>query len=64
MLDSSAGRIADLVVQPLPSCRGWRATFRLAPAGKRPADMRLYLELDGRRLTETLSYVWSPDRVQ
>ena len=64
VLDISAGRIFDLVVQPLPSGRGWRAAFRLAPAGNRPADMRLYLELDGRRLTETWSYVWYPDRVQ
>ena len=64
VLDTSAGRIFDLVVQPLPSGRGWRAAFRLAPAGNRPADMRLYLELDGRPLTETWSYVWYPDRVQ
>ena len=64
VLDTSAGRISDLVVQPLPGGRGWRAAFRLAPAGNRPADMRLYLELDGQRLTETWSYVWYPYRVQ
>ena len=51
-------------VQPLPDGRGWRAVFRLAPAGNRPADMRLYLTLNGRPLTETWSYVWYPDRVQ
>ena len=64
VLDTSAGRTSDLVVQPLPSGGGWRAAFRLAPAGNQPADMRLYLELDGRRLSETWSYVWYPDRVQ
>ena len=63
-LETSAGQTSDLRVQPLPDGRGWRAAFRLAPAGNRPADMRLYLTLDGRRLTETWSYVWYPDRVQ
>ena len=64
VLDTSAGRTSDLVAQPLTGGRGWRAAFRLAPAGNRPADMRLYLELNGRRLSETWSYVWHPDRVQ
>ncbi len=63
-LETSAGLTSDLRVQLLPDGRGWRATFRLAPAGNRPADMRLYLTLDGGRLTETWSYVWYPDRVQ
>ncbi len=63
-LEISAGQTSDLRVQPLPDGRGWRAVFRLAPAGNRPADMRLYLTLDGRRLTETWSYVWYPERVQ
>jgi glucans biosynthesis protein len=63
-LETSAGQTSDLRVQPLPDGRGWRAAFRLAPEGNRPADMRLYLTLDGRRLTETWSYVWYPDRVQ
>ncbi len=64
VLDTSAGRTSNLVVQPLPGGRGWRAAFRLAPAGNQPADMRLYLTLDGRRLSETWSYVWYPDHVQ
>ena len=63
-LETSAGQTSDLRVQPLPDGRGWRAAFRLAPEGNRPADMRLYLTLDGRSLTETWSYVWYPDRVQ
>ena len=63
-LETSSGQTSDMRVQPLPGNRGWRATFRLVPAGNRPADMRLYLTLDGRRLTETWSYVWYPDRVE
>ena len=64
VLKTSAGRTSDLVVQRLPGGAGWRAAFRLAPAGDRPADMRLYLEDDDRRLTETWTYVWYPDRAQ
>ena len=64
VLETSAGQTSAPVVQPLPGGQGWRASFRLAPAGNRPADMRLYLELDGRRLSETWSYVWYPDHVQ
>ena len=63
-LETSAGQVSGLTVQPLPDDQGWRAGFRLAPAGNRPADMRLYLEQDGRRLSETWSYVWYPERVQ
>ncbi len=62
-LEVSAGQTSDLRVQQLPDSRGWRAVFRLTPDGDRPADMRLYLTLDGRQLTETWSYVWYPDRV-
>ena len=43
---------------------GWRATFRVEPDGDRPADMGLFLELRGRRLTETWSYVWSPHDIE
>ena len=60
-LETSSGQNSDLRVQPLPDGQGWRAVFRLAPASNRPADMRLYLTLDGRRLTETWSYVFYPD---
>ena len=63
-LETSAGQVSGLGVQPLPDGQGWRAVFRLTPAGNRPADMRLYLERDGRRLSETWSYVWYPERVQ
>ena len=61
VLETSAGRTSDLVVRRLPGDVGWRAAFRLAPSGSSPADMRLYLEADGRRLSETWSYVWYPD---
>jgi glucans biosynthesis protein len=59
--ETSAGEISDLRAAPLPSGLGWRASFRLAPDGDRPSDMRLLLELDGERLSETWSYLWDPN---
>jgi len=59
-LELSSGEASELLAQPLPG-GGWRASFRLLPDGDRPADMRLFLSLRGARLSETWSYVWSPD---
>lgn len=63
VLETSAGEVSAPVVQALPDREGWRAAFVLTPDGDRPADMRLYLELDGRRLSETWSDVWYPERI-
>ena len=64
VLETSAGEVSDLVVHPLPEDEGWRASFRLAPDGREPVELRLYLVRDDRRLSETWSYVWHPDHVQ
>ncbi|MEX2644526.1 MAG: glucan biosynthesis protein [Acetobacterales bacterium] len=56
-ISSSAGEVSDVYVQKAPEAGTWRASFRLIPAGESPADMRLYLSLRGRRLTETWSYI-------
>ena len=64
VLETSTGEVSDLVVHPLPEDAGWRASFRLAPAGREPAQLRLYLVRDDRRVSETWSYVWHPDHVQ
>ena len=64
VLEASAGEVSDLVVHPLPDGAGWRASFRLAPAGREPVALRLYLVHDDRRLSETWSYVWHPDHVR
>src|SRR5690606_3162113 len=61
-LSTSSGGITDLDVQPLPAGAGWRAAFLLTPGERAgPSDMRLYLTLDGTRLTETWNYVWHPE---
>lgn len=60
VLDAAAGTTADLVVQALPDDGTWRAAFELAPVADEPVDLRLHLEADGRRLTETWTYTWHP----
>lgn len=60
-LDTSSGRVHHLQARPLPAGRGWRASFRLDPDGRHPADMRLRLTLRGEPLSETWSHVWYPD---
>lgn len=57
---ASSGEASDLQVVPLPQEEGWRATFRLAPHGTTPVDMRLHLHRNGRRVSETWSYLWVP----
>ena len=64
VLDASAGRASDLVVQSLPEARGWRAAFRLQPAGHAPSELRMYLHRGGRRVSETWNYVWHPGHVR
>ena len=63
VLEASSGQVSGLVVHPLPDDDGWRASFRLAPAGREPAELRLHLTRGGERLSETWSYVWHPDHL-
>jgi glucans biosynthesis protein len=58
-----AGEVSELIVQRLPGSEGWRVSFRLAPSGTDPIDMRLFLMLRDKRLTETWNYVWSPNEI-
>ena len=60
VLATSSGETSVLPVQALLNNDGWRAVFRFEPAGDQSADLRLHLELDGQRLSETWSYVWYP----
>jgi glucans biosynthesis protein len=62
VLSVSAGRISGTRVQRLPDDGGWRVTFALQPEEAAPADLRLYLERAGQRLTETWTYVWYPEQ--
>lgn len=60
---TSAGEISDIRTVRLPDELGWRVSFRLVPVENQPADMRLHLELEGERVSETWSYVWYPPEV-
>ena len=54
---------AELVsARPLDAIRGWRAMFDLRPsdASALPIDIRLFLKLGERALTETWLYQWTP----
>jgi len=59
MLETFAGRVDDARAEPIPS-GGWRASFRVEADTDRPPDMRLFLEVDGIRVTETWTYAWYP----
>jgi glucans biosynthesis protein len=63
-LKSSSGKISDLRVQQLPNDGGWRALFRFNPDGDESADFSLYLTMDGRRISETWTHTWYPEREQ
>jgi glucans biosynthesis protein len=47
-------------VQRLVENGVWRVSFRIAPKGGQPADLRCYLTLYGEALTETWTYLWTP----
>jgi glucans biosynthesis protein len=54
---------AELVsARPFGAIRGWRSMFDVRPpdAGTQPIDIRLFLRLRGRALTETWLYQWTP----
>ena len=55
--------VSDVSVRKLPADAGWRASLLLEGRRDRAADLRLFLELRGERLTETWNYVWSADQL-
>ena len=59
-LAHSTGEMSELTVRKIPETGGWRATFRLLPKGREPADLSLFLEHRGRRVSETWKYLWRP----
>ncbi|MES2673943.1 MAG: glucan biosynthesis protein G [Pseudomonadota bacterium] len=63
-LQKNSGNITDLRVSKLPDGKTWRASFKLEPEGNNVVDMRLFIKLRDKRLTEVWSYVWYPDAIQ
>lgn len=63
-LTASSGEINDVTTAKLPGDRGWRVAFKLKPREEKPVDMRLFLTLRDRRLSETWNYIWRPGYIQ
>ncbi|MFD2175791.1 glucan biosynthesis protein [Rhodobacter lacus] len=60
VVSTSAGTISRTFAEPMPNGNIWRANFDLALLPGEIADLRMYLELAGRPLTETWLYQFSP----
>lgn len=62
VVTASRGSVEIASARPLASIHGYRAMFDLRPAdaGTDPVDLRLYLRLGDRALTETWLYQWNP----
>ena len=58
------GKTKTLTVFKLPDADGWRVAFKLDPASRdQKVNMRMFLELRGRRVSETWNYLWDPASV-
>lgn len=60
VVETTSGAISGVAVQVLPGGSGWRATFLLEPDESRPADLRLWLDHAGGRISEIWTYVRYP----
>jgi len=57
---ANGGDVDAVTVEQLPGTGIWRVAFRLVPKANAPVDLRCYLTLYGEALTETWTYLWSP----
>jgi glucans biosynthesis protein len=66
VLSTSRGTFANVFTEAVPNgvAGHWRAQFDLAVDGKDPVDLRLFLRLDGKALSETWLYQYHPFRRQ
>ena len=58
------GEARTVTVSKLPHGEVWRVAFKLTPAElEQKVNMRLFLTLRGRRVSETWNYLWDPATV-
>ncbi len=58
---ANGGQLDAVTVERLPESGVWRAAMRLRPTGNdKPVELRCYLTLYGEALTETWTYLLSP----
>jgi glucans biosynthesis protein len=62
VISASRGQIEITSARPLLEINGYRALFDLRPTDDslEPIDLRLHLRIDGKPLTETWIYQWTP----
>jgi len=61
VITASRGQIEHVTAHFVEEFAGYRALFDIRPDdGVEPIDLRLFLRVDGRPLTETWIYLWSP----
>ena len=62
VITTSRGQTEHVTAHYVGEFHGYRALFDVKPPddGTAPIDMRLYLRVDGRALTETWIYLWTP----
>jgi periplasmic glucans biosynthesis protein len=62
VLSAASGRFSYIFTEAVPDGEAghWRAQFDFTPAGPDPVELRLYLRLGNRTLTETWLYQYHP----
>ena len=60
MIDASRGEIDNAYALQIVGSRNWRAFFDLYVDGEAPVDLRYFLRLGERTLTETWLYQYFP----
>ena len=63
MVSASRGKIDNAYVIKVMGTDRWRALFDLAAEGSAPVDLRLFLKLGDKTLSETWLYQYSPPPV-
>ncbi len=59
----SSGKKSELTVTRLPGPDQMRVSFKLDPEQGQPVDMRLFLSLHGKPISEVWNYVWLPQNI-
>jgi len=60
IVTATGGTLARQFAEPVPNGNTWRGNFDLTLAADEETDIRLYLALDGKPLTETWTYQFTP----
>ena len=65
VITASRGTVEAVAVRPLAQVKGYRVVFDLKPTDEdvTPFELRVHLKRDGRALTESWLYQWTPPPV-